>query len=107
MSARWNDIAFLFLYNASFALLWRLSARLHNPRFGRFLWDSFIRICAITRRLWVFSAETTQSQEVEFINEHPVDFSTFLSWFAKVLLSVVYLIVLLIWVLLSINKGNG
>jgi hypothetical protein len=37
--------------------------------------------------MWVFSAETVKGQEAEFIDEHPRDFSVFLPWLARALLS--------------------
>jgi len=46
--------------------------------------------------MWVFSAETVKSQEVEFIDEHPRDLSMFLLWFARAFLFVLYLFVLLV-----------
>jgi hypothetical protein len=91
MQAKWDDIVFLVLCTLSFGILWWLSARLHNPRFGRFMWDSFFRVLALARRMWVFSAETVKSQEVEFIDEHPRDLSVFLPWLARVLLFGLYL----------------
>lgn len=107
MQAKWDDIVFLVLWTLSLGILWWLSARLHNPRFGRFLWDSFFRVLALARRMWVFSAETVKGQEAEFIDEHPRDFSVFLPWLARALLSILYLFVLLLWIILNTNSGNG
>jgi hypothetical protein len=105
MQAKWDDIVFLVLCTLSFGILWWLSARLHNPRFGGFMWDSFFRVLALARRMWVFSAETVKSQEVEFIDEHPRDLSGFLPWLARALLFTLYLVALL--VILNTNSGNG
>jgi hypothetical protein len=107
MQAKWADIVFLILGSLSFSTLWWLSARLHNPRFGRFLWDSFFRARALALRMWVFSAETVKAQEAEFIDERPVDFSVFFPWLARVLLLSMYLFVLLAWIILNTNSGNG
>ncbi len=107
MQAKWDDIVFLVLCNLSFGILWWLSARLHNPRFGRFMWDLFFRARTLARRMWVFSAETVKAQEVELIDEHPRDLSVFLPWLARALLSMLYLFVLLVWIILNTNSGNG
>ena len=107
MQAKWDDVVFLVLCSLSFGILWWLSGRLHNPRFGRFLWDSFFRARALARRMWVFSAETVKAQEAEFIDEHPVDFSAFFPRLARALLSMLYLFVLLAWSILNTNSGNG
>jgi len=96
MQAKWDDIVFLVLGSLSFGILWRLSARLHDPRFGRFMWNSFFRVLALARRMWVFSAETVRTQEVEFVDEHPRDLSVFLPWLARALLFVLYLFALLV-----------
>lgn len=105
MQAKWDDVIFLVLCTLSFGILWRLSAGLHNPRFGRFMWDSFFRVLALARRMWVFSAETVRTQEVEFIDEHPRDLSVFLLWIARALLFMLYLFALLI--ILNTNSGSG
>ena len=98
MQAKLDDIVFfLVLCTSFFGVLWRLSAWLHNPRFARFMWDSFFRVRALARRMWVYSAETVKSQEVEFIDEHPRDLSGFLPWLARVVLFGLYLCVLLAW----------
>jgi hypothetical protein len=94
MQAKWDAIVFLVLCTVSFGILWWLSARLHDPRFGRFMWDSFFRVIALARRMWVYSAETVKSQEVEFIDEHPRDLSVFLPWLARILLFGLYLLLL-------------
>jgi hypothetical protein len=107
MQARWDDIVFLVLCTLSFGVLWWLSARLHDPRLGSFLWDSFFRVLALARRMWVFSAETVKTQEVEFIDEHPRDFSVFLPWLARVLLFMLYLFALLLWITSNTNSGIG
>jgi hypothetical protein len=107
MEAKWDDIVFLILCSLFFSTLWWLSARWHNPRFGRFLWDSFFRARALARRMWVFSAETVKAQEAEFIDEHPVDFSVFFPRLARVWLSMLYLFVLLAWSILNTNSGSG
>lgn len=99
MRAKWDDIVFLVLCNLSFGILWWLSARLHNPRLGGFLWDLFFRARALARRMWVFSAETDKGQEAEFIDEHPRDLSVFLPWLARALLSGLYLWVLFVWII--------
>lgn len=101
MRTKWDDIALLLLYSVSFSVLWRLSGRLHNPRFGRFLWDSLFRARALARRMWVFSAETVKGQEAEFIDEHPFDLSRFLPWLVRALLGVLYFLVLLAWISLG------
>jgi hypothetical protein len=41
MQAKWDDIVFLVLGSLSFGILWWLSVRLRDPRFGRFMWGSF------------------------------------------------------------------
>jgi hypothetical protein len=46
--------------------------------------------------MWVFSAETVRTQEVEFVDEHPRDLSVFLPWLARALLFVLYLFALLV-----------
>jgi hypothetical protein len=56
------------------------------------------RAHALVRRLWVFSAETVARQEAEFVNEHPLDFSAWLPWLARVLLSILYLLALWAWI---------
>jgi hypothetical protein len=33
--------------------------------------------------MWVFSAETVEAQEAEFIDEHPFDLSAVLPWLAR------------------------
>jgi len=106
MQAKWDDVVFLVLCSLSFGILWWLSGRLHNPRFGRFLWDSFFRAHALARRMWVFSAETVKAQEAEFVDERPLDFSVFFPWLARALLSMLYLLILLAWLILSINSGS-
>jgi len=107
MRAKWDDIVLLLMCGVSFGILWWLSAKLHNPRFGRFLWDWFFRARAFTRQIWVFSAETVETQEAEFIDERPFDFSAFLPWLARPLLCALYLLVLLAWISLSTDSGNG
>ena len=98
MQVKWDAIVFLVLCNLSFGVLWWLSARLHNPRFGRFMWNSFVRVLALARRMWVYSAQTVKSQEVEFIDEYPRDLSVFLPWLARVLLFGLYLCVIFAWI---------
>jgi hypothetical protein len=105
MQAKWDAIVFLVLCTLSFGILWWMSARLHDPRFGRFMWNLFFRVLALARRMWVFSAETVKSQEVEFIDEHPRDLSVFLPWLARALLFMLYLFALLI--ILNTNSGSG
>ena len=99
MQAKCDDIVFLVLCTLSFGILWWLSARLHSPRLGRFVWDSFFRVLALARRMWVFSAETVKGQEAEFIDEHPRDLSVVLAWLARVLLFGLYLWVLFAWII--------
>ncbi len=107
MQTKWDDIAFLLLYGVSFGILWRLSGRLHNPRFGKFLWGSVLRARTLAHRMWVFSAETVKGQEAEFIDEHPFDLSKFLPWLVRALLCVLYFLVLLAWISLGTDKGSG
>jgi len=68
---------------------------------------SNLRARAFARRMWFFSAETVRAQEVEFINEHPLDFSAFLPWLARALLSALCLLAVLAWIILNANSGNG
>ncbi|MFB0534549.1 MAG: hypothetical protein ACETWR_06175 [Anaerolineae bacterium] len=107
MQAKWDDIVLLVMYSVSFGILWWLSAKLHNPHFGRFLWNSFFRARTFARQMWVFSAETVKAQEAEFVDERPFDFSAILPWLARALLCVLYFLVLLAWISLSTDSGNG
>ena len=90
MTVTKGDIVFFVLWGLSLGVLWWLSARLHDRRFGEFLWDLIFRSHALVRRLWVFSAETVARQEAEFVNEHPLDFSAWLPWLVRALLSILY-----------------
>ena len=98
MSVTKGDIVFFVLWGVSWVVLWRLSARLHDRRFGKFLWDLIFRAHALVRRLWVFSAETVACREAEFVNEHPLDFSGLLPWVTRTLLCIVYLFALWAWI---------
>lgn len=107
MQAKWDDIVLLIMYGVSFSILWWLSAKLHNPRFGRFLWNSFFRARTFARQMWVFSAETVKAQEAEFVDERPFDLSAILPWLAQALLCLLYFLVLLAWISLSTDSSNG
>ena len=106
MQTKWDDIVFLLISSVSFAILWWLCGRLHNPRLARFLWDLLSRASALARGMWVFSAETTKGWEVEFIDEHPFDFSALFSWLARAFLVVLYLAALLVWILQNVGSGR-
>lgn len=97
MYINWQDLIFLLTSSLSFGILWRVATGLDDPRFGKLFWDSFFRLRLLANRMWVFSAETALSQEVEFIGEYPFDFSRFFSWGAKAFLVMVYLLVLVGW----------
>jgi len=55
----------------------------------------------------VSSAGTVKTQEAEFIDERPYDFSVFLPWLGRALLSMPYLLALLTWIILNTDNGNG
>lgn len=106
MQARWDDVVFLALCGVSFVILWWQSAKLHSPRLGTWLWELFRRVRTLSRKMWVFSAETLKAQEVEFIDEHPLDFSVFFPWLVRLLLLILYLLILLTWIISSMNGGS-
>jgi hypothetical protein len=99
-----HELVLLVLGALGFVLLWRLSAKLGEPRRTRSLWHFLSQQLTFVRR-FVLSAETVTGQEAEFIDEPSYDLSFVLPWLVRVFLVLVYLLAVSAWLASTMNSG--
>jgi len=121
MQLEWHVVLVPLLGALCLGLLWRLAPKLLDSVLARRLWRFVFRFFSVCGeflrnaasqfqdpgRVTVFSAETLENQEAEFVDEHPPEVSTlrpWLVWFFRALLLLAYFSAVATW--LHVTSGR-